>query len=884
MAKKDVRVVPTLYNLPGRKRGLPWQGPVAGLLGIILSCWIATEYFAFKLQFADALGSPTFPGIYGPFDIAFWYFQYGMSSTAGSELQQYFDFASAIFVVGCGLSVGLSVLIQWMRSRSEPDEIDLHGSARWGDEKDALEAGLLPKSGKKSAGVYVGSLETGSEGTKALRHDGKEHVLVFAPTRSGKGVGLVLPTLLTWPHSVLVNDIKGENFALTSGYRKAMGQKVMRFDPAGSMDRTVRDLSRFDCSTAEAAQMLVGTLAEKHNNPNIVTVVEKLIQRYKDKHDAVATSSNVAPDNPALERVKPVNFALAALFQMPFASLARKMGYDIALDDAELHEALTKHTFGPGVRFNPLEEIRIGTDKEVQDVQNIATMIVDPDGKGLNDHWAKTGFSLLVGAILHVLYVFPDKTLRGVAAFLSDPSFENPDQMFAEMINAEHDPEGKYKWVTPSGAPTKTHPVVASSAKDMLNKSDNEKSGVLSTTMSFLTLYRDPVVAKYTEKSDFRVDDLMMADDPVSLYMVVPPSDKNRLKPLIRLLVNQIIAKRMESMAFMVGEVVADYNHRLLLLIDEFPALGKMDVFAEALAFMAGYGLKAYLITQDLSQLYAAYTKDESIVSNCHVRIAYAPNKIETAELLSKMTGITTVAHTQTSTSGGRFQLIKNHVSTSEQLTQRPLLTADEAMALPPSDMLIFVAGFKPLYGKKIFYYKQKVFKERAAMPAPARSDIIEHKDILDSFKVDTPAVLPDLLDTAQPVAQPAQPEAAADTPAAPAPATTPAVVSTGNGKLDDALAAAAKITEGYAENTVGSIPGAAPAAPAKSADEAAATGDIMSFFDAAESEATKADETAEESVSDQALAKLQAIATRGAVSDDMLDTICDEEQIAGLL
>ncbi len=63
-----------------------------------------------------------------------------------------------------------------------------------------------------------------------LRHDGPEHVLCFAPTRSGKGVGLVVPMLLTWPGSAIVHDINGENWTLTAGSRARFGS-VRIFDP-----------------------------------------------------------------------------------------------------------------------------------------------------------------------------------------------------------------------------------------------------------------------------------------------------------------------------------------------------------------------------------------------------------------------------------------------------------------------------------------------------------------------------------------------------------------------------------------------------------------------------------------------------------------------------
>ena len=129
--------------------------------------------------------------------------------------------------------------------------------------------------------------------------------------------------------------------------------------------------------------------------------------------------------------------------------------------------------------------------------------------------------------------------------------------------------------------------------------------------------------------------------------------------------------------------------------------------------FRSGYGLKALLIVQDLSQLYAAYGKDESIMSNCHIRIAYAPNKTETGDLLSKMAGQSTVQYTQRNFSGNRLAVVLQSVSTSEQIVQRPLLTTDETMRLPPSDEIVFVAGHAPIYCKKIIYYKDHRFIER---------------------------------------------------------------------------------------------------------------------------------------------------------------------------
>ena len=112
------------------------------------------------------------------------------------------------------------------------------------------------------------------------------------------------------------------------------------------------------------------------------------------------------------------------------------------------------------------------------------------------------------------------------------------------------------------------HPVVAAAARELLNKAENERSGVLSTALSFLTLYRDPVVAAATSASDWRIADLVHGAKSLSLYLVVPPSDLTRTRPLVRLVLNQILRRLTES-----WEDIPN-RHRLLLMLDEFPALG----------------------------------------------------------------------------------------------------------------------------------------------------------------------------------------------------------------------------------------------------------------------------------------------------------------------
>jgi len=589
--------------------------------GIVFGCVLlasiaATQYLANAFHYHPALsGRISDSQLYWPWGWAVWSF------TWGSLHAETIKVGVTIFT-----SLMALLLLPWVLYTLGPRRklsaiSGLHGTAHWASHPEILNSGLLPPPGTPSQGVYVGAWhDTKARLNRYLRHNGPEHVLAFAPTRSGKGVGLVIPTLLSWPHSVVCYDIKGENWALTAGWRKQHARnKVLKFDPTA--------------------------------------------------HD------------------------------------------------------------GSCAQFNPLTELRLGNDTEVADAQNIATMLVDPDGKGLVDHWAKTSQALLTGAILHCCYTKRtesghEATLADVDGLLAHPELEI-QEVLEEMLDHPHLGDGP-------------HPLVARAARTLLNLSEKELSSVVSTALSFLSLYRDPVVAENTSRSDFLIRDLMNCKDPVSLYLVVRPADADRLRPLIRLVITQIVRRLTEHMDFEGGRGIAQYRHRLLLLIDEFASLKRLTVIEEALAFMAGYGLKAYLIVQDLQQIHSAYGRDEGLIGNCHIRIAYAPNKIETAELLSRMAGQTTVIRKQTSVSGLRPGSWSRGTRTeSMQEVQRPLITPDEVMRLPsarkdahgnvlePGHLLIFVAGQAPIYGHQILYFRDTTFQERARIEAPQTSDRI---------------------------------------------------------------------------------------------------------------------------------------------------------------
>src|SRR5690606_10008530 len=224
----------------------------------------------------------------------------------------------------------------------------------------------------------------------------------------------------------------------------------------------------------------------------------------------------------------------------------------------------------------------------------------------------------------------------------------------------------------------------------------------------------DPTVAEVTSVCDWRIADLVEAEYPVSLYLVIPPSDISRTKPLVRLVLNQIGRRLTEKLD---GAGRGARKHQLLMMLDEFPALGRLDFFETSLAFLAGYGVRAFLIAQSLNQIEKAYGEHNSILDNCHVRVAFATNDERTARRISDALGVATEQRAMRNYAGHRLAPWLAHVMVSRPETARPLLPQGEVMQLPPADELVLVSGMAPIRAKKLRYYEDPNFRERLAPP-----------------------------------------------------------------------------------------------------------------------------------------------------------------------
>jgi type IV secretion system protein VirD4 len=633
---KSAASSPNLYTLPRRERDP--LGVVFPSIGIITwlgaaSCWLATQEAARAFGYQASLGRPLAGHVYSPFDVIAWAIKFDHPARFGVEVRRVFLHAYAIMAGGgvCGVMIG--ALMAARRIGRLQRHTDLYGSAHWASPQEVIATGLVGRD----CGVYAGAWrDPRSRRSKYLRDASGTHCLAFMPTGSGKTVGLVIPTLLSWPKSAVVHDLKGEIWAKTAGWRAAssarggLGQRVYKFEPT-------------------------------------------------------------------------------------------------AID-------------GSSVRLNPFDRIRLGTEYEVQDVQNIVELVAD-QGEGSvcgdNRFWVEMAKRLLLGLILHVKWdADPNNdSLPGVAASLADQRFDDFDKLFEHLRSYPHDGSHARRWLDGEGRPTATHPLVAQIATQMLAMEPRVKANIVAEAQSFLVLYSDPVIGANIAYSDFDLGDLR--DGSLTLYLVVQPAHKKRLKPLTRLILTQILRALMDRQDHVPEPLV-------LVMLEEVAELGALDIVATALALGRGYGLKLYLIAQDLSQLETAWgNRSKTLVANCAIRIASAPNDVATAELLSKMCGTMTVRHTVRNYSGSRLSVLLPHTMATEQDTQRPLLTADEVMRLPgprktdagaivePGNLLIFVSGRAPIYGVQPLYFRDPTFLRRASIPPPvplraAESDSLE--------------------------------------------------------------------------------------------------------------------------------------------------------------
>ena len=544
------------------------------VLTLSVGLTVATQWTALQLHGVPLGPHVTIFGkrVYVPWSLLTWY-------------RQLVDAAPTVFQRALGIVVihALFAAVLVIALRSRRPAVRPMGTDHWANLRDFRRAGLL-----KCRGTVVGRFRG-----HLLTYDGPEHQLVVGASRSGKGVGHVIPTLLTWPGSALVYDIKGELWDTTAGFRSRFSHCI-----------------RFNPTDPESA------------------------------------------------------------------------------------------------RYNPLLEIRKGPN-EIRDAQNIVEMLVNPDGsKEQLDIWDQHAAQLLVALVLHVNYTEPDH--RKHLGVVRESLLRWP-KTFRDMIELPHR-------LNPTTRLPEPHPEVARVASELLRQAPRFAAGVRATALGHLALYADEVICRNVSVSDFLLGDLVCAEHPVTLYLQPPPSDLPRLRPLMRVLLNQTCRALMERLD--TDNRGRPKRHRLLLEQDEFASLGRMEFFAANLRNMAGYGLKAHIIVQSFNDIVEKYGPYQTILDNCHVISVFACADTLTAERVSKMTGIA-VEYRESYGHKRWLRFIPETVQQSEQL--RPLLQPGDVRKLSSHEQLVFVTGHPPMRTARVRYFADSEFK-RLILPPPDSS------------------------------------------------------------------------------------------------------------------------------------------------------------------
>jgi type IV secretion system protein VirD4 len=525
-----------------------------------------------------------------------------------------FQLAEAGALSGMGVIGFAALAARTARNRRLAGHAGLYGTARFQNEVETRRSGLwVSGQPDEAGGVYIGGVQDRKGRTHYLRDTSSGHVLICGPTRSGKGVSCIVPTLLSWGESAIIHDEKGELWQLSAGWRaQYAGNRVVKWEP-GALDGSAS--------------------------------------------------------------------------------------------------------------WNALAEVRLLTAYEVADAQNIALVLIDVQGRGLDaaDHWQKAAFQLLTGCILHELYLAHAESrsasLADVAARFADPTSDT-SELFEQMRDNTH----------LNGSP---HTVVSAAGRAQIERGDRERAGVTSTLLTHLMLFSDAIVCGNTSRSDFQLSDLADGKAPASVYVVTRGADATRLRPLVRLFLTMSMRHLMSAeIAFADGQPKPAHRFKTLLMLDEFPALGRMELIESALARCAGYGVKVVMAIQDQSQLIGVYGQAQSVTANCHVRACFPTNDLSTAKWLSESTGVTTVLSPKITQSGKLFAAFSQVTKTFHE-TARPLLTPDEILTMraagkdnegrvtAPGEMLVFSLGQRPIRCEQICYFLDPEFALRAKVAPP---------------------------------------------------------------------------------------------------------------------------------------------------------------------
>ncbi|WP_426683285.1 type IV secretory system conjugative DNA transfer family protein [Xanthomonas translucens pv. undulosa] len=528
------------------------------------------------------------------------------------NLPQYAPFAGKIKLAGA-LGFGLPML-GWMLALValfKPRAESTHGDARFADLRDLKKAGLLKQTPQS---ILIGKYKG-----RYLWLGGAQHVIAISPTRSGKTTSIAIPVLLSYMHSMVVLDLKGELHKATSGWRQAQGHRIRVWAP---------------------------------------------------------------------------------------------------YDDA-----------GMTHRFNPMTLLAWTTpDKRLGDIQTIAAILY-PDEQGKDPFWtsqSRAAFSAFASYMFEawdhtinelMAWKAPEALFPSINASPKFPSLErilrfssgeNGKSTLQTLQDILKNP--KYTYIS-----QQTRTVFG----NLAGLAEQTFSSVIATMQAPLQQFLSPTLAAATNATD--IDILSLRKCPTTLYVIIPTNKLDESSKLLNIFFSSLIGNNLGKQ---LGEE-PDLQYQMLMLMDEFTAMGRVDVWSKRISISASYGVRDLCIVQSRAQLRSTYGDNDAqnFITNHGAQVVFAPREQSDANEYSEMLGYKTVRKQQRSRSsgGGASQISISYVE-----EKRALFLPQEIKELPSDDELIFYEGSKPILAQKNWFFKDKEFKARAAMP-PARIKVVGH-------------------------------------------------------------------------------------------------------------------------------------------------------------
>ena len=358
-------------------------------------------------------------------------------------------------------------------------------------------------------------------------------------------------------------------------------------------------------------------------------------------------------------------------------------------------------------QYDPFAYVSDDANFRVADIEKIAHYLC-PDPPPPTDTFWATGARDMFRAI--ALYLFDTRQPCTLGTVLDVVETPEELQAFARRIVQE----------VKAGTLTLNEQSVRDFAK-IAHRPDKTHGGVKDQLTASLAPLKNPLVRFATSANTFDLRELRCK--PMSVYLNVAKPDITALRPIINLFFQQLVDLNM------VVEYGQDPKHtnELLLGLDEFAQLGRLDAVFEGITFFRSFGIRALVLLQSPSQNRTTYSvegaKTFEQAFDCSVFYTPAARDVETAELVSRLLGNQTVKARSESKKKG-FETQHDSTSTSDQ--KRPLLLPQEVLRLPIRKQIILISGMAPIYANKIAAWKDPVFQHRVGKaPLPPQIDVV---------------------------------------------------------------------------------------------------------------------------------------------------------------